>query len=196
MSIIGKITGGYTSTAKVTDDTLILTMPDAISPVVWRLDLADTKESAIEVQDNDGIFMLVLKTPKGNLSEIAPFETKAKAVNALMCISKALEQNQKAAAVQAYSENTAPNPAPQAAPAANVAPAPIPAQSSGKGQMVAGLVGIFVLLGLLFLLFNASNPGQRIGSVAQSTSDTGFSGQQTGNETGVPVSADDFLRTR
>ena len=64
---INKLTGGFSASAKVVDGTLILSLPDAISPVVWRMELGHAKSSAIEVREQDnGTFMLTLKTARWN----------------------------------------------------------------------------------------------------------------------------------
>ena len=83
----------FESSAKVVDGNLILSLPDAINPVVWRMELGSVKASALEVkqQANDGSFMLSLKTPKGEVHDIAPFQTREQAVRALMRVSVALQ---------------------------------------------------------------------------------------------------------
>ena len=91
--LIETVTGGYASSASVVDGTLILSLPDALAPVVWRMDLGHVKSSALEVRDqSDGTFMLTLKTPREDIHNIAPFATRAQAVRALMAVSRAMEQ--------------------------------------------------------------------------------------------------------
>ena len=82
--------GQYESTAKVVDGNLILNLPDAINPVIWRMELGNVKASALEVRANDNLFLLALKTPKGEVHDIAPFENRDRAVYALMQVSHAL----------------------------------------------------------------------------------------------------------
>ena len=91
--MIQNITGGYKSSAKVVGGTLILSLPDAIAPVVWRMDLGKAKSSAIEVRKNDdGGFNLILKTPKADAHTIASYELKIKATRALMVVTKAISK--------------------------------------------------------------------------------------------------------
>lgn len=93
MSVIQNITGGYSASAKVVDGTLVLSLPDAISPVVWRMDLGTAKSSAIEVRENsDSQYDLVLKTPKADAHVIATYLFKIKATHALMAITKAMKK--------------------------------------------------------------------------------------------------------
>ena len=83
----------FTSSAKIIDGTLILTLPDAIKPVVWQMQLGQTKSSALEVRDMpDGNWMLILKTPRMDVMEIAPFSNKDAAVRALLAVSRAMEK--------------------------------------------------------------------------------------------------------
>ena len=80
------------SSAKVIDGTLILTLPDAVRPVVWQMQLGQTKSSALEVREQGGNWVLFLKTPRMDVLEIAPFSTKDAAVHALIAVSKAMEK--------------------------------------------------------------------------------------------------------
>ena len=51
--------------ANVVDNSLVLSLPNALNPVVWRMELAKAKMSAIEIrEDKIGDFALILKNPK------------------------------------------------------------------------------------------------------------------------------------
>ncbi len=92
-NIIDSVTGGYKPSAKVNAGTLVLSLPDAITPVVWRMDLSTAKSSAIEVRENeDGFYDLVLKTPKADAHKIATYEFKIKATHALVVVTKAMSK--------------------------------------------------------------------------------------------------------
>ncbi|MGB1076829.1 MAG: hypothetical protein ACPG05_00845 [Bdellovibrionales bacterium] len=92
-NIIDNITGGYKASAKVTAGTLVLSLPDAVTPVVWRMDMGTAKSSAIEVRENeDGHYDLMLKTPKADAHKIATYEFKIKATQALMAVTKAMKK--------------------------------------------------------------------------------------------------------
>ena len=95
-NMIDNITGGYKSSAKVTSGMLVLSLPDAVTPVVWRMDLSVAKSSAIEVRETeDQKYELVLKTPKADAHKIATYEFKVKATQALMAITKAMRKIEK-----------------------------------------------------------------------------------------------------
>lgn len=199
MNWIKKLTGGYTSSAKVVDGTLVISMPDAISPVVWRMDFGHAKSSAIEVRDNDGHYVLILKTPKGDVNDIAPFDSKAKAVNALMAVSRAMEQGHGQIKPVTATAQATTNEVPQATVAANVNAQPTQPQTaqSGKGQTAAGIIGVLILIGLLFFLFKLSNtaPDYGIGNTSINAEEATKMSHDA-DEAGVPLSADSFLRGR
>lgn len=187
------ITGNYSSSASIVDGTLILSLPDAVSPVVWRLDLVQTKASALEVRDDGlGLCTLVLKTPRGDINEIARFESRGRAVNALMAVTRAMEQAQSHI-----------HPAANDLPDYNPTLLPVPTQRkraakvsrNGKSWIGAGVaVLIVILLGTALIGMiprPASGPAQPVSS------------QQARTQTaappvasGVAVSADDFLKSR
>jgi len=204
--MIESITGGYVSSAKVVDGALILSLPDAISPVVWRMDLSSVKSSALEVRDQkDGTFMLTLKTPRDDVTNIAPFTDKAVAVRALMAVSHALETGHgniiKTASSSAMSggEISQPRYNPPAAPV-----------DGGMAKWVSGIAAVLVLFVLIGVLahqtpssrsFNGTSPGTGATASAVPSSSGSGSGRNPmtaiapeTNATGVPVSADDFLR--
>lgn len=80
-----------TSSAKVVDGSLILSLPDAKTPVVWRMALGEARAAALEVREGADAHTLVLKYPKGDTIDIAPFESKDKALGALMAVSRAMQ---------------------------------------------------------------------------------------------------------
>ena len=88
--------GNYQSSARGVDGTLILSFPHALTPVVWQMDLSQTKASALEVQEqkDKNQFILVLKTARGEATDVAPFEKRQQAIDALMAVSHALENAQ------------------------------------------------------------------------------------------------------
>ncbi len=197
--MIESITGGYVSSAKVVDGALILSLPDAISPVVWRMELGSVKSSALEVRDQkDGTFMLTLKNPRDDVHNIAPFAEKAIAVRALMAVSHALEHGHGHSS-PANANRTASLLSDDIAPPAPRAPAYQPTDS-GMAKWATGIVAVlilFVLIGVLvhqtpssgsFTNQTASNSG----STAAPSSSTQIEPSTTA--AGVAVSADDFLR--
>ncbi|MCB1557493.1 MAG: hypothetical protein KDJ50_01055 [Alphaproteobacteria bacterium] len=83
--------------AKVVDGILILSLPDADSPVVWQMEVGQAKSSAMEVRpadQNNSSYKLVLKTPRADVLDIASYSKKEDAVRALMTVSEAMENAQ------------------------------------------------------------------------------------------------------
>lgn len=76
--------------AAVRGDTLVLSLPDAMTPVVWQFDLSSVKASALEVNPCDGGFMLRLKTPRGEMHDIASYAIRDQAVDVLSLVHRAL----------------------------------------------------------------------------------------------------------
>lgn len=196
MKLLAKLTGEYSSSAKVVDGSLILSLPDALSPVVWRMDLGKVKASALEVREGEGgVYVLVLKTPKEEINEIAPFDSRAKAVDALMAVSRAMEgahgQIRPAAAVSAGDGNVV--------TMAHAAGTEYAGGKHGKGRLAATFIGIVILGGLIYALISLSPPR----SASLSRASGAFApalqtaqGDNGGSQAGVPVSADDFLMGR
>jgi hypothetical protein len=165
-----KWTNKNSSSAKVVDGSLILSLPDAINPVVWRMELGNVKASALEVLTvNDNVFQLSLKTAKGEVHEIAPFDTRDKAVQALMNVSSAL-QNAHGKMTPVSSTTT------QTAPVHQTAEG-----SSSVWKWLLSIVGILFAIYILSLLF--------VG--APSTPSSSAAGAV---ESGIPMSADQYLR--
>lgn len=172
----------YESTAKIVDNTLVLSLPGAKSPVVWRMDLSEIKSAAFEVQQEEDLYLLMMKTPKGAAQKIAPFETRDGAMKALMATSTAMGQASQRATVSV--------PANDGIPLAIAAPP----RKNGKGsQILMGIIGIILLLGFLFTM---TQMGPRTSSsLGDGSSSLAAAGTGTAPG-GVPVSADDFLRNR
>lgn len=179
MRWIETLTGNYSTSARVVDGTLIISLPQAITPVVWRMELGHVRASALEVRQQDGnIHVLTLKTPKGDVHDIAPFGTRGKAVQALMSVSRAMEQahGQMRAAAPLSANDTMSAPAEPA-----------------KGRFITGLIGTVLLLGLIAVFMNTT--GSNPSTPATNASTTGQA-HSTAPATGVPLSADDFLNNR
>ncbi|MGE4313591.1 MAG: hypothetical protein AB7E85_04895 [Pseudobdellovibrionaceae bacterium] len=84
----------YAPSAQVVDGTLILSLPDAISPVVWQMELGKTKASAIEVREEGSAHKLVLKTPQADVYHIADYADRDRATDALLTVSSAMRMAQ------------------------------------------------------------------------------------------------------
>ncbi len=91
------------TTARFINGKLILSCPDALTPVVWQMDLNDVLTSSLEVVTNKAgdEFTLVLKTPgdennKASTQDVAKFEQKESAIHALDAVSRAFASAQRA----------------------------------------------------------------------------------------------------
>jgi hypothetical protein len=172
------------SSAKVVDGNLILSLPDAINPIVWRMELGSVKASALEVkpQSTDGSFMLSLKTAKGEVHEIAPFQTRDQAVRALMRVSSALQGAHGKMAPVAMLSPAAPQP--------NIA------NDKTGGSAVKWLLTLGGVLIVIFLFAYLSSIAPRStadGASGDATATNSATGEPDA-ESGMPQSADKLLR--
>lgn len=165
------------SSATVVDGNLILTLPDALNPVVWRLELSSVKASAMEVREgaDKKTFTLVLKTPKGETHDIAPYDSREKALEALMKISAALQGAQGRIVPFAAAPATAPTFAAQ----------PEQKKTGGGWKWILALAGVIAVIVLFSWIGTVTSRG-----VVSSAGPAASGGAQTG----VPESADDVLR--
>ncbi|NCT40277.1 MAG: hypothetical protein GW778_01250 [Alphaproteobacteria bacterium] len=172
------------ASASVVDGKLILSFPQAQTPVLWQMDLTQAKSSALEVlKDGKGSeFSLTLKTQKGEQVKIASFESRDEALEGLMAAADAL----KSAHGNIYT-------------AANedqkITYTNAPKQKSGKGKWITGIVALFALF-ILFGIWSMTIPTPP--SSIQTTSAASNTSAQSpatsaAQSAGVPVSADDFL---
>lgn len=169
------------SSAKVVDDTLIISLPDAKSPIVWRMDLGHIKSTALEVSETqDGAsYVLGMRSDKKETQEIAPFDSKEKAVNALMAITKAMENA----------------PANRDTASAQVMPATaIPVQKKGGGKLAA-VIGIGVLCVLIYAMISLTPQNVELGATDNAGAPN-TSGLPNDRTIGQPMSADEFLMNR
>jgi len=163
----------YESSAKVVDGNLILSLPDAINPIVWRMELGSVKASALEVRTQENKFTLLLKTPKGETHDIAPFETRELAVRALMRVS---------AALQGAQGKIAPGASPSAAANSGAN------SEGGSSKWIIALVGVAIVI-VLFSYVNSMVPRGTDGTAITSSEQE----QSSGGGSGVPESADALL---
>lgn len=185
--------GKKAASANVVDGKLILSFPEALTPVVWQMDLRDAKSSALEVHENapsgEGenksavSFSLILKTQKGEAVEIAPFAEREQAIKGLMSVSSALQ-----------------NAHGQIRPASTInsdATANVTQVSGTKNRWLPAVLGLGFLI-VLFMVWANIAPRTPGGGFVQPTLDSAANttSAPSPDEPGVPVSADDFLKNR
>jgi hypothetical protein len=171
----------YTSSAKVIDGILILSLPDAISPVVWQMELGQSKSSALEIRNSDdGKFILTLKTPRQDVLDIATYANKDVAIKALLVTSQALEkaQGQLKAGHQNYQSPFYPVPALSRCQSSTRFWGFIKKTFKYFGILLGGLI----LIGLISLLIGKLFLGSMTSGTTPSAS--------------APVSADEFFENR
>lgn len=197
-----KMTGNHKSSAKVVDGSLVLSLPDATTPVIWRMELGNAKASALEVRKTESqgeeCFTLVLKTPQGDTNDIASYEHKPKAVRALVEVSEALEKSAQAqpkprAQLANTSRDTSNSSAAHAAANTNAEPS-TQGQKTGSGKWFILILGLLLVSGLGFYLNGLSTSGYDSYTSAGNAASSLNPASGTKTQTGVPLSADDFLR--
>lgn len=180
--------------ASVVDGKLILSFPEALTPIVWQMDLSDAKSSSFEVVEEGKNFALVTKKQGAQKKEsIAPFSTKEQAIAALMATSSALKNGHGHIAAPSSAA------AHSAQPHAQTVYHMPPQAAQQKGSAGKWAVAILCLLVIGFLFTSIANMQPRIaggGDGASRTSASAGAGANAASSAGVAVSADDFLRSR
>ncbi len=171
------------ASARVVDGKLILSLPGAQTPVVWQMDLTQTKSSALEARHDTetDIYTLTLKTPRGETIEIAPFTNKELAVEGLMAASNALENAQgqirsTSAEFPANDQRTPPSP-----------------ETKKKGGGKKWIIGIISIIAIIVLLNIWASQIPRHPSSLQAQQAASTQPSNPRQTSGVAISADDFL---
>lgn len=180
-----KILSSLSSSARVVDGKLILSFPHALTPVVWQMDLAQAKASALEVRENatKNNYTLVLKSPRSDDHDIASFETRAQAVEALMAVARAFEsahgQIRPLAATgnESYTTSAHPHQRP----------------GRGAGKWIAAILGVLLFL-ILLNIWGSFLPRYPEGVSGRPIAPS--SANAAPSQSGVPLSADDFLNAQ
>lgn len=190
----------FTPSAKVVEGILILTLPDAVYPVVWQMEIGQSKSSALEVRPDtgaEGHFLLMLKTARQDVLEIAKYETREAAVRALMTLSEAMEhaQGQMRTGLGQLPNGASHSPYDYSVPMIRNQQQDGPSKSAlvkfvlkPLGYMAGALLLVVALLFLASWLIG-------IFSGAPS-SVSGASSISSSSSTNTPVSAEDFLSGR
>lgn len=165
------------ASASVVDGKLVLSLPDASTPVVWQMDLDKTKASALEIisNDNQTEHKLGLKTPGGEKIEIATFDNMTYAKEGLISAADALKNAQGQIRPGAVAEN-------------NMHPTAYDQPQRRRGGkkwlwILLGIIGIFVALNIWASLSGIPPQGIALPDAPAIE-----------NQAGVPMSADEFLR--
>lgn len=170
-----------TSNVKIVDGKLILSLPEAQTPVVWQMDLEKAQSASFTVIENkkDKNFALVFKSADGTADDIAPFDEKQTAVDILMETSNVL-QNAHGKIKPAANNNGS-------------------YSNEKKSDKLGAILAVSLIIVLIVIWsFSAAGPG-RIGeggvNPASSSASAGGNGDPR-QSAGVAVSADEFLSNR
>lgn len=168
------------ASAEVVKDHLVLSLPHALEPIVWRMALDKIGTAAFEVKQKAKTthYILVLKPKSGAVEIIAPFETKEGAVEALISASTALQQGE-----------SVPSQKNKRDPQSKIDKTETRNKSKSQNWAIA-VLGAIIVLGLFYYLTTLIPTEISPSSINNSASNIVNTPQDT---TGVPVSADDFL---
>jgi hypothetical protein len=175
------------SAARVVDGKLILSFPEALSPVVWQMSLNEVATSALKVEDKKTKgFTLVMATPSETM-DIASFATREQAVEALMAAANALENasghiGAQSTGARSFEHETVRFMHAQAAPE--------------KTKKRRWLTPVLAILGLIALIGYWGSVQPRAPQSFNAAQNSAPNEQATSpqNQSGVPVSADAFLQ--
>ncbi len=180
------------SSARVVDGKLILSLPDAISPVVWQMNLDDVSASALKVEEKTDSktksvsYALLMSAGKNEHTDIALNASRESAVAALMAASAAMENAQ-----DRMPKNPGVHGMQYAAPPYQ-GPAVYGSSGSGKKKWILmGLAGLGVLVLLNIWASMQPVPPQSLQSASTGAPSADVPAQQ---QSGVPLSADAFLQ--
>lgn len=82
------------ASAQVKDGALVLYLPQALKPCVWRMDLDILSETSIEIDEKDNIYILATRDINGVIKSIAGFHSLDDAQEALALSLEALMATQ------------------------------------------------------------------------------------------------------
>lgn len=161
---------------------LILSLPNAQTPVVWQINLESAQSSSFSISEDKKkkVFAFASKNENADTVEVACFEKKEDAVDILMKTSSALQNIAQIHSASVGDANSAP-------PSKNN-------KSDKYGAIIA-----FILVILLFFVWTmlaSSNIEDLSFSGASGLSDEATQDASSRQSSGVPVSADDFLNNR
>jgi len=169
------------SSAEVVENHLILSLTNAKEPIVWRMALDKIGTASFEIKEikTSGNHKLVLKPKKGNAETIATFEAQEDALTALIQASDAMQKPANTNKASKTNEQKI-----------NII-TPDASKTKKGGKWLWLLLGLFIVIGLYsYLMSLMPNRVQNFGG-AQTTNSAPAS--PSGLQSGVPMSADDFL---
>lgn len=164
-----------TSSAEVIDKHLILSLPNAIDPVVWRMALDKIGTASFEVKQakNSDACKLMLKPKKGTVETIASFNKKDETLEALLHASNALQKPIAASNKPSTNRPTTAN------------------EKKGGNKWLYLFIGFLVVIGLY--AYMSSLIPKQINDFGSTNQTSAAAGNNSQDQSGVAISADDFL---
>ena len=166
--------------ATVANNYLVLSLPNAVEPVIWRKSLDEIGSTTFEVKKatKKDLYNLTLKKTKTTSETIASFDEKNDAIDALNAASDAFHNRGLSKSINTNTANQNEK------------------QSSGGGtKWIYAIIALFIVIGL-YIYMNSLIPEQNtFENNSASTAAPNTSPASPAAETGVPVSADDFLNS-
>lgn len=182
MGLLKKKNSQPESSAAISDDCLIVSLPQAIEPTVWRLELDKAKNASFEIQSDEEKFSLVIKkSARSKPDPIGQFETKEDALDALLMVSEALKAGGGKKPVTTAKKKDKP-----------ISEEPLKPKSSNNNGGTIALIATLIVIGLFYYYWAKLMPTVDQIQTQEITSSILNSNPQS--QTGVPVSADDFLK--
>lgn len=170
------LTGSYKATAKLSGSKLVLSLPDAITPCIWSLDL-DTSDSAMLRLDTGADGLTHLVHDKGDEADIiASYAKRSQAMRIMMSAARAIGKYERQGMA-------------------------VPSKKRQGLLRFLGLIAViaFALWAVAGLFFAGPNPSradfeaelQRL--IEQSGRVPNIEPRVDPNSTGVPIPLEDFL---
>jgi hypothetical protein len=171
----------FSSSAEVVDKHLILSLPNASEPIVWRMELETIGTASFEISKDKAkkSYKLMLKPKKGSAEVIAPFTEEDDAITALMQASEAMQRPATNTASTQNINTPVMNPVPNATQQQST-------QFSKKWMYL--LLGFIAAIGLYVFMTKQTPKTNNF-----DTSTKNSLSSESDSKTGVPMSADDFL---
>ena len=178
--------------ARVVDGRLILTLPNARTPTVWRMGLDAAEAGAFQVvadPDNAG-YQLVTKGTASDQQTIAGFDDREQAVAALLTAAEAMQN-----AGSQRPETPVPRETVAAYPTgASTRQDPGAGYMGGRGRGRAVITGAGLLLVIVLIYMIANTGPQRFAADGRSADAGGRAGDASGGQRSM--SAEKFLQQR
>ncbi len=150
---------------------LVISCPNAIEPVLWRMKIGNINETVITVKANGKNFNLNIQTENEKPKKIALFETKEEAISLMEKINNSLNNKEKTCC---HNDNT------------KDSKQIINTKKNYKSDIIMAVIGTILIFIFIWLI---QSPADNNLILSQEAS-------QTNNAVGEAISADDFLKSR